>query len=81
MERFLLYWDDLDDLLYTLVFVGERRRSIIRHLFAALGLGAIGAAAVYMSLHEPALGAASLALFLVLLLYRAVTAPRFTPVP
>lgn len=79
MERFLLYWDDLDDLLYALVFVGERRRSIISHVSAALGLGAIGTGAVYMSLHEPALGAASLALFLVLLLYRSVTAPHFTP--
>ena len=78
MERFLLYWDDLDDLVHALAFVGERRRSVIRHIAAALGLGAIGAAAIYMALHEPTLGAASLALFFVLLLHRSVTTPHFS---
>ena len=81
MERFLLYWDDLDDLIHALAFVGERRRSKIRHVAAALGLGVIGTATVYMALQEPALGAASLALFSVLLLYRSVTAPRFSSAP
>ena len=78
MERFLLYWDDLDDLVHALAFVGERRRFIIRHVAAAFGLGAIGAGAIYMALHEPTLGAASLALFFVLLLHRSVTTPRFS---
>ncbi|MEM9207969.1 MAG: hypothetical protein AAGA61_01880 [Pseudomonadota bacterium] len=76
MERFLLYWDDLDDLLHAIVFVGERRRSRIRHVAGAMGLGAIGAAAVYTALHEPVLGAASVALFSVLLIHRSVTAPH-----
>jgi hypothetical protein len=75
MERFLLYLDDIDDAVFALAFVRERRGGPLRTLLAALFMAMIGIATVYVALHDPALGAASLALLTVLLLYRSATLP------
>lgn len=75
MERFLLYLDDIDDMVFALAFVRERRGGAMRTLAAALFMALLGAATVYVALHDPSLGAASLALLTVLLLYRSATAP------
>lgn len=76
MERLLLYLDDIDDALFALAFVGERRGRRLAALLAALLVALTGAGTVFVALHEPAMGAAVLSLLTVLLLYRAATAPR-----
>ena len=78
MERLLLYLDDIDDAVFALAFVRERRGGPLRTLLAAAFMALLGAATVYVALHSPSLGAASLALLTLLLLYRsAVVSPRY----
>lgn len=76
MEKFLLYLDDLDDIFFALALLRERRWRSMRTLLGAATVALIGLATSYIALHEPTLGAASLALFAVLLLYRSATSPR-----
>ena len=75
MEKVLLYLDDLDDAFFALALVRERRWRSMLTLLAAAMVGLIGLATTYVAFHEPTLGAASLALLTVLLLYRAATQP------
>ena len=74
MERFLLYLDDLDDLCFALFFAGARRGRALARMLVAVVIGLCGIAASLAAIHEPTLGAASVALLVVLLLYRSVTA-------
>jgi len=76
MERVLLYLDDLDDAVFALAFVGERRVRWLAWLLATLLLAAAAAATVFAALYDPALGVAALSLITVLLLYRSATTPR-----
>lgn len=76
MEKFLLYLDDLDDVFFALALLRERCWRSMRSLLGAATVGLIGFATSYVAFHEPTLGAASLALFTVLLLYRSATGPR-----
>ena len=76
MEVFLLYWDDLDDLLGALRLRGEAmRRRLIRLLkLAAMVVAASGI--VLTALYEPPLGMAVLTSTFVAAFYRRVTNPR-----
>ena len=74
MERFLLYLDDLEDMVFAFALVGERIRRIafiIAFLAAAL---LTQAAVVLLAVHSPPLGAGLGALLTVFVLYRSATA-------
>ncbi len=73
MERFLLYLDDLDDLCFAVLFAGAQRGRAVARMIAAVAIGLVGIATCFIAQHEPPLGAAIVALLLVLLIYRSAT--------
>ena len=75
MERILLYLDDLDDAVFALAFVGERRGRRFGRALGNLLLVATLVIAISLAPRQPALSAGTLALVSVLLLYRSVTRP------
>lgn len=76
MERFLLYWDDLDDLVGALALKGESiRRLVLFALSAAVFLLLLGAAVV-LAMREPPLALAFVTILSVMLLYRSATQQR-----
>lgn len=81
MERFLLYWDDLDDLLGTIGLFAERIRRVVVFIFGSLLFLAVLAGAILLALVEPPLAMAAVTLVLVTMMYRSVTNPRFRRTP
>jgi hypothetical protein len=75
MEVFLLYWDNLDDLVGAAALKSEAaRKYLMRGLFSLIFLLAFGGA-VLMAWNEPLFGLASATLLFVLLFYHRVTSP------
>ena len=73
MERLVQLLDDLDDLVSTILLLGERLRRAVSWLLAAvLGLG-IQIGGVLLALSQPPLALAVALLLFVGLLYRAAT--------
>ena len=81
MERFLLYWDDLDDLMGTMGLFAERIRRIVMFALGTLLFIAALAGAIALALVEPPLAMAAVTLVFVTLMYRSVTHPRFRRTP
>ncbi len=77
MERLLLYWDDLDDLLGIVGLYAEQIRRILLFTAAMLLFVAAVSASIALALIEPPLAMAAATLLLVTLMYRSVTSPRF----
>ena len=75
MERFLLYLDDIDDLVSSLGLFYELIRRLFIRLFAACASVALIASGVWLALSHPPLALATCLLLSVTLLYRTVTAP------
>jgi len=75
MERLLLYLDDIDDVVFALALVGERRGPRIGRALVNLLLGLSIVTAIALTARLPALSAGVFALVLVILLYRSVTRP------
>ncbi|MDX1482522.1 MAG: hypothetical protein R3315_12640 [Woeseiaceae bacterium] len=75
MERILLYLDDLDDAVFALAFVGERRGRRLGRVLGNVLLIATLVIAVLLTPRQPAISAGTLALVSVILLYRSVTRP------
>lgn len=74
MERFLLYLDDLEDMVFAFALVGERIRRIV-YIAAFLAVALLTqAAVVLLAVHNPPIGAGLGALLTVLVLYRSATA-------
>ncbi len=82
MECFLQYLDDLDDLYGAFGLVWERLRRAAIHLLTLTALLAGGVGGVVLALVHPPVALATGIVLFVILLYRAVTAPRtaWTPV-
>ena len=72
MERFLQYWDDLDDLVYAVALTWESIRRLVRFTLYLSGLIAIQAVGIYFALTAPPLAIATATLLVVTLLYRGV---------
>ena len=73
MERFLQYWDDLDDLVGAIGLVSERIRGLLHAvLFVFAGL-ALHAGGIWLALKHPPLASATAILLFVLLLYHLAT--------
>lgn len=81
MERFLLYWDDLDDLVGTIGLFAERIRRVFLFALGTLLFFAALAGAVLLAIVEPPLAMAAVTLAFVTLMYRSVTHPRFRRTP
>ena len=77
MERILLYWDDLDDLVGMVGLFAERIRRVLLFVVAGLAFFAALAGGIVLALIEPPLAMAAVTLMLVTLMYRSVTTPRF----
>ena len=77
MERFLLYLDDLDDLYGVAGLMAERLRRLAWTFARIVVVLSVAASGVIAALREPPLGMAVVILLFVVLLYRAVTQPRF----
>ncbi len=78
MERLLLYWDDLDDLVGVIGLYGERIRRALLFIATMLLFVAAVTASIVLALIEPPLAMAGATLFLVMLMYRSVTTSRFS---
>ena len=74
MERLAQLLDDLDDLVSTLLLLGERIRRYLLAAAASLLVLAIQIGGVLLALAQPPLALAFALLLFVSLLYRTVTA-------
>lgn len=77
MERLLLYWDDLDDLIGAVGLYAEQIRRFVLFTVAALVFIAFVSGCILLALVEPPLAMAAVTLLLVMLMYRSVTTSRF----
>ncbi len=75
MEKFLQYWDDLDDLFGTIGLVAEKIRRMILFSVYATFVGALQLAGIVLALATPPLALAVATILFVTLLYRSVTIP------
>lgn len=75
MERFLQYFDELDDLVSTLGLLAERIRNSMLTLVFLSALLVLQAGGVILALRHPPLALAAALLMFVALLYRSVTEP------
>lgn len=76
MERFLQYFDDLDDLYGMFGLANERLRRFIYALYSYLLLGTVAVAGIWLASLHPPLALATSVLLFVTLLYRSATAPH-----
>ena len=79
MERFLLYWDDLDDLVGIVALLGERLRRLFVALLTMLAIGAAAVGGVLLAFEQPPLSMAIVTLLIVVLMnlsLTSATAPR-----
>ena len=73
MERFLQYWDDLDDLCGAIGLVAENiRRTLLFGVYTTC-VGVLQLAGIVLALVTPPLALALATILFVTLLYRAVT--------
>ena len=72
MERLLQYWDDLDDLVYTVALIWESIRRLVRFTFQLSCLVTVQVIGIYFALTAPPLAIATATLLFVTLLYRGV---------
>lgn len=79
MERILLYWDDLDDLVGTLGLIAERIRRILILAFAVLAFVLLLGSGMWAAFAEPPLALAIATLLGVTLMYRSVTGTARMP--
>jgi hypothetical protein len=77
MERFLLYWDDVDDLIGAVGLYAEQIRRVFLFTIATLVFLALVSGCILLALVEPPLAMAAVTLLLVMLMYRSVTTSRF----
>jgi hypothetical protein len=77
MERLLLYWDDLDDLVGAVGLYVEQIRRFVLFTIATLVFLALVSGCILLALVEPPLAMAAVTLLLVTLMYRSVTSSRF----
>ena len=75
MERFLLYFDDLDDLYGMAGLITERFRRLLYAVFSYLLMATVAAAGISLALMHPPIALATSILLFVTLLYRSVTTP------
>lgn len=75
MECFLLYLDDMDDLVYAFALTAERIRRIARAVSVLAIAAAAQLALILLALRSPELGAGIAAVLVVVALCRSATAP------
>ena len=75
MERFLQYFDDLDDLYGAIGLVWEKLRRALLNLISLLMVLAVAAGGISLSLAHPPIALATSTMLFVTLLYRSVTVP------
>lgn len=75
MERVLLYWDDLDDLIGAVGLIAERLRNLALFAVTVLLLFGLIIGGTVLALTEPPLALAMAILLIVTLMYRTVTNP------
>ncbi len=73
MERFMQYWDDLDDLLGMIGLVSERIRNLLSVSAFLLIALAVQIGGVLLALRHPPLASAAAAMLAFLLLYHFAT--------
>jgi hypothetical protein len=75
MEVLLLYWDNLDDYLGALRLKAEAVRKFIGKVLRVTLAVPAACGALWMTVKEPAFGAATITMLFVIFLYYRVTAP------
>jgi hypothetical protein len=73
MERFMQYWDDLDDLLGMIGLVSERIRNMLFISALLLTAVVVQIGAVLLALRHPPLASAAAAMLAFILLYHFAT--------
>jgi len=76
MERVLLYWDDLDDIVGAIALMAERIRVLLVFALSTAVVAALQIAVILVALREPPLALAIATILLVTLLYRETTNPQ-----
>jgi hypothetical protein len=76
MERVLLYWDDLDDIVGAFALMAERIRNQLLFALSTTCVVGLQTGGIWIALREPPLALAIATILLVTLLYRETTNPR-----
>ena len=76
MERVLLYWDDLDDIVGAIALLAERIRVLLVFALYTAVVAVLHIAVILVALREPPLALAIATILLVTLLYRETTNPQ-----
>jgi len=76
MERFLQYWDDLDDLCGAFALYHERIRRFVLFTLYTLCIGSLQLGGVLLAIYKPPLALAAATILLVTLMYRSATGPH-----
>jgi len=76
MERILLYWDNLDDVVGAFALMAERIRKLLLFAACTTCVGVLQIGGILLALSEPPLALAVATILLVTLLYRETTNPR-----
>ena len=80
MERVLLYWDDLDDIVGVFALIAERIRRLLLFTLSAVLVVALQFGGILVALNKPPLALAIATILLVTLLYRETTNPQIRSV-
>jgi hypothetical protein len=80
MERVLLYWDDLDDIVGAFALIAERIRRLLLFTLSAVLVAALQFGGILVALNKPPLALAIATILLVTLLYRETTSPQIRTV-
>jgi len=80
MERVLLYWDDLDDIVGAFALMAERIRRLLLFTLSAVLVAALQIGGILVALNQPPLALAIATILLVTLLYRETTNPQIRSV-
>jgi len=75
MERVLLYWDDLDDIVGAFALMAERIRKLLLFAVCTTCVACLQIGAILLALSEPPLALAIATILLVTVLYRETTNP------
>jgi hypothetical protein len=76
MERLLLCWDDLDDLVGAIGLYAERIRRLLMLVLGTIAFVAATGGCFVLALVEPPLAMAAVTLAFVTMMYRSVTSMR-----
>ena len=76
MEKFLQYWDDLDDLVGAFALYQERIRRLALFTLYTIFIASLQLGGILLAIYKPPLAMAAATILIVTLMYRSATSPH-----